>query len=148
MSRNLSGWGEQEKLEERRQKLIDVGLLILRIGIGALMLFAHGSSKLVAFGELSAVFPDPLGVGSVTSLSLAIFAEFFCALAIAFGLFTRWATAPLIILLLVAAFGVHGSDPWPKQEMAVVYLIPFIAIAFTGPGRYSLDRLIFSKRMF
>ena len=147
MGSNIN-WSGHSRLEERQNNLTNFGLLVLRVGIGLLMVFAHGSTKLVDFTELAATFPDPFGLGGVSSLALAVLAEFFCSLAITFGFLTRLATIPPIILLLVAAFGIHGGAAFAKQELALVYLIPYIALALTGPGRYSVDRLVFAKRVF
>ena len=44
--------------------------------------------------------------------------------------------------MAVAAFVVHGADPLAKKEMALLYMVAFLAIAFIGPGRFSLDRKI------
>ena len=49
-------------------------LLIARIVFG-ILLMNHGIQKWTNFQELSAVFPDPLGVGSPLSLGLAIFGD-------------------------------------------------------------------------
>ena len=121
-------------------KLSAIGLLILRVTLGGVMLFAHGGGKLVNFADVSSKFPDPLGVGSPLSLGLAVFAEVFCAIAIMLGLFTRAAAVPLLITMLVAAFIVHGDDPFKKQEFALLYAVPFLALILTGPGRYSIDQ--------
>ena len=106
------------------------------------MVAAHGWPKLIAFGEKSAVFPDPLGVGSPVSLALAVLAEVVCALLVMAGLATRLAAGPLIVTMLVAAFIVHADDPWQKQEFALLYAIPFAALVLTGGGRWSLDELL------
>lgn len=118
------------------------GLLLLRVGAGGLMAGAHGLDKLLTFTEKAASFGDPLGVGSTASLALAVFAEFFCAIAVALGLFTRFAAVPLVITMGVAAFIVHADDPFSKKELALLYGIPFLALVLTGPGDYSLDRLL------
>lgn len=117
------------------------GLLVLRLGAGALML-GHGWSKLANFGELSTKFADPLGVGTVASLGLTVFAEFFCAIFVMLGLGTRLAAIPLLITMLVAAFVIHSGDPWSKQEFPLLYALVWLALFFTGPGRYSLDHLL------
>ncbi len=124
--------------KEREAALLDLGLLVLRVGSGALML-THGIKKLSGWAEMSSRFPDPLGVGSAPSLAMAIFAEVFCAIAVMVGIKTRAVVVPLIITMLVAALLVHGHDPFRKKELALVYLVPFIALAFTGAGRLSLD---------
>lgn len=120
-------------------KLSSIGLLILRVFVGGFMLYAHGWSKLASFSEKSGGFPDPLGIGSPASLTLAVFAEVLCALALMLGLFTRAAAIPLLITMLVAAFIVHGDDPFQKKEFALLYAIPFLALILTGAGTYSVD---------
>ncbi|MEQ8324907.1 MAG: DoxX family protein [Vicingaceae bacterium] len=117
----------------------DTGLFILRVGIGLLMV-SHGWAKLQYLLGGDIHFPDPLGLGEIPSLVLAVFAEFFCSLMLILGIKTRWATIPLIITMIIAAFVVHWSDPWGKKELAVLYLIPLISIALSGPGKYSIDR--------
>ncbi len=118
-----------------------IGLLILRVSVGLMMAFGHGLGKLTGFGENAAQFPDPLGIGSGVTLALMVFAEFFCSLALVVGLATRAAAIPLIIAMAVAVLVVHSDDPFSTKEKALLYLIPFLAILFTGPGRYSLDAL-------
>ena len=128
---------------EARKTLLDVGLLLLRVSSGLLMAFGHGYPKLASWAEKSTGFPDPLGVGSAVSLALAIFGELVCGILVAIGLGTRLSAVPLVFTMLVAAFIVHGDDPFQKQEFALVYAIPFLALIFTGPGRFSLDAKLF-----
>lgn len=123
-----------------------LGLLVLRVWVGLFMAFAHGWIKLTSFGERADQFPDPLGVSSPVSMGLAVFAEFFCALALALGLATRAAVIPLIITMFVAAFVIHGLDPWAKKEFALLYAAPFVALLISGPGKYSLDSLFVRKQ--
>ncbi|MCB0308612.1 MAG: DoxX family protein [Bdellovibrionales bacterium] len=120
----------------------DIGLLILRLSFGGIMLFSHGLGKLLKFSALKGTFPDPLGVGSTLSLSLAVFAEFFCALFVVLGILTRPALVPLMITMIVAAGIIHGADPWSKKEMAVLFLTGYLSLWLTGPGRFSLDFMI------
>ncbi len=128
-----------------KNQYADAGLLVLRVAVAAIMMFAHGADKLVNFGDKVAVFPDPLGFGATASLILAVFAEFFCSLAVGFGFLTRLATIPLIITMLVAAFVVHGGDPWRDKELAIMYFIIYLVILIAGPGRFSIDRMVFQK---
>jgi putative oxidoreductase len=75
----------------------------------------------------------------VPSLVLTTFAEAGCALLIVIGLFTRWATVPLIIAMFVAAFVVKMGDSLKEMEMALLYFFAFVAIGLAGPGWYSVD---------
>ena len=117
----------------------DTGLLLLRVGVAGSLIFAHGWGKLLHYSQAAEDFPDPLGIGPGLTMLLAIFAEVFCAAAVAVGLATRAAVLPLIATFVVAFFLVHGGDPFAEKELAFLYLIAFGAILFTGPGRYSLD---------
>ena len=116
----------------------DMGLLIARIAAGGLMLY-HGAPKLFNFEERFTTFSDPIGLGSGLSLILVTFAEFFCAVFVIAGAFTRVALIPLIINLIVIVFVVHGGDPIKKKELAIFYLLTYIGLFFTGPGKFSID---------
>jgi len=132
------------KLTEKLDNTLwNVGLLVLRATTGLLLAFGHGWGKLSNFSQMSTQFADPFGLGMAASLTLTVFAEFFCAIAVALGILARVATLPLIIMFLTAILIIHGDDPWAKKEFALLYLIPFVTILLTGPGRYSLDNLIF-----
>ena len=117
---------------------LSLGLLVLRLGFGGLML-THGIPKLMNYSTLATQFPDPIGMGSQISLLLAIGAEVGCSLLLILGLFTRLATLPLIITMLVAVLIVHGADPFAKKEAALTFLISYVTLLMTGPGRYALD---------
>ncbi|MCP2045323.1 DoxX family protein [Pontibacter sp. HSC-36F09] len=121
---------------------IDVALLITRVGVAALML-VHGWPKLEMLLSGGPVqFPAVLGLSATTSLALAVFSEVLCSLLILVGLGTRLAVIPLLITMLVAVFVVHGADPFAKQELGLLYLMPYTVLLLTGSGRYSLDYLL------
>ena len=146
MTKFKINWRDNSQDIEKQERLKDTGLLVLRICIATLMLFGHGFDKLINFSAKSAQFADPFGFGPGFSLALVVFAEFFCSLAILFGFFTRYATIPLIITMLVAILIIHADDPWSKKEFATLYLIPYITLLFAGGGRYSVDRKLFGGK--
>lgn len=120
----------------------DFAILILRVTSGAFMLFAHGLPKLnrlISGGEVK--FSDPLGIGTIPSLSLTVFAEFFCSALLIIGLFTRPALIVLIITMSVAGFIHHSPDPFIQKEKAFLFLLIFVALYLFGSGKYSLQNL-------
>jgi putative oxidoreductase len=122
---------------------LDFGLLALRLGAGGTMLWQHGWGKLIGFADKMDSFPDPFGAGPMVSLGLITLAETACAGLVLLGLWTRITTIPLIIGMAVAAFMVAGGKSFAQQELAVLYLLAFLTLFFTGSGRFSLDRLTF-----
>lgn len=126
--------------------LRSIGLLILRIGAGGMMVYGHGWPKLANFGEISQKFADPLGTGPTLALALTVGAEFFCSLIVVLGLATRLAAIPPAITMFIAGFMIHAADPWVKKELAFLYLVMFMTLVFTGPGRLSLDAVVWKRK--
>ena len=120
-------------------KRFDIGMFVLRVTVGLLMMLSHGWGKLANYSTYLDTFGDPIGLGSALSLTLVVFAEFFCSIAIVVGLLTRLSVIPLIITMMTAAFVVHANDPFAKQEFAIMYLLCYLMIFIMGPGKYSLD---------
>ncbi len=112
--------------------------LLLRLVSGVLMM-NHGYDKLVHFSQYKAEFMNFMGMGSTVSFLLVVFAEFFCALFIVLGLFTRLATIPLIITMIVALFKAHKGLIFSEGEMAGLFLGAYFSILLLGPGKISVD---------
>lgn len=118
----------------------NLGLLILRIATGGMML-VHGFPKLMKFfGPGPIEFADPIGVGVIASLVLAVFAEFLCSILIIIGFKTKIAAIFGAITMFVAAFVVHASDAFAVKEKALLYFAMYIVLIFTGAGKFSFDR--------
>jgi putative oxidoreductase len=124
---------------------LDLSLLITRIGVGLLML-THGIPKLAKFfADEPIKFKSVLGMSSELSLGLAVFAEVFCSILIIIGFKTRMATIPLIITMLVAVFVVHFNDPFAKMEKALLFLLLYLVLLFSGGGKYAMDGWLINK---
>ena len=122
-----------------KNNLTDLALAILRISASALML-THGIPKIERLFADTIEFPDPLGVGAPTSLTLALIGEVIAPIFIIIGFRTKLASLLPISVMLVAFFFVHLNDPIGKQEKALLYLAVFITIFLAGPGKYSIDK--------
>lgn len=124
----------------------DIGLLLLRCVVCLVLIYGHG------FGKLSVIltgqeiqFMDPIGIGSTVSFHLATLAEAICAFLLILGLFSRIASL-ILSLNFVVIFIFHAfmaGDGFEVLEMRYLYLVTFIALTLTGPGRISLDYLMF-----
>ena len=126
----------------------DTGLLILRLVFGLVLIYGHGFEKLtVIFSGQEIQFMDPIGIGATTSYFMAAFAEGICATLLILGLFSRIATLILsvnfVVVFIFHAFMV--GDGFPVLELRFFYLFAFIALTFTGPGRFSLDYALFRR---
>jgi putative oxidoreductase len=146
---------------------LDLALLLLRLaGIGLLVM--HGWGKLIRMasgdggfvnGVAEMGFPFPLAFAWA-----AVLAETLVSLMVTLGVFTRPAAAICAFNMAVAAFMRHHAHlhwlsalglrsypaettkAWGNPELALLYLVVFLAIALAGGGRYSLERLIRSRR--
>ena len=127
---------------------LDVGLLVLRLGFAGL-LFGHATQKL--FGWFRG--GGPVGAGAMFETwgfrpgpPLAVVAgvcELVGAASVAFGFLTVGGCAVLIGTMTVAASPNAHNGLWAHlggNEVPVLYAFLALVLAFTGPGRYSLDR--------
>ncbi|QJX48475.1 DoxX family protein [Hymenobacter taeanensis] len=138
-------------LFENRYKTHDLGLLILRVGIGV-MFTIHGYPKLIGGPEAWAK------VGSTMKLVgldfapafwglLAAIAEAVGGQLLAIGLFFRLACALLLGTMLMATIQhVSSGDGFQVYSHALEAAFLFMGLLFAGPGRYSLDQVLFPAR--
>ncbi|WP_437299798.1 DoxX family protein [Sorangium sp. So ce426] len=124
-----------------------VGLLALRVVIGAAFMF-HGWGKIQApFSWMPAGAPIPGFLQALAALS-----EFGGGLAWILGLLTPVASLGLAVTMAVAvAFHVSSGDPFvamggPSWEAAAVYLGISLALLLVGPGRLSVDAAVFGTK--
>ncbi len=126
---------------------LDGAALLLRIVFCGLMVYNHGAMKLTLFSEDPDSFPDPVGLGASTSYYLVVFAEAICSVLVLLGLFTRLALLPLLAAMAVAVLAVNWSNPLTDKELPLLYLSVYAAIFLLGPGRFSLDYVLFRTKI-
>ena len=126
-----------------RDKGISFLILCLRLFFGVLFMM-HGLDKMTHFSSLSDTYPSVFGLGSYMTLMLSVFTEFCCSVFLITGLLVRITVIPMIVAMAVAFFDVHDAM-MPEGELAFIYMVLFIILYATGPGRYSLDYLIDTK---
>jgi len=137
--------------------LTDLGLLAIRGMVGWVMFF-HGAQKMWGWftesgepglpglqnklAEMEIPFPEISGY-------LAGGAEFFGGCLLMAGLLTRLISIPVAFTMGVAAFTVHAgkfSLQVGGMEYPLTLMVVSIGILLTGPGRISLDALLFRRK--
>ena len=118
----------------------DLGLLLLRIILGTSLFLKHGLEKVTHFSQMSGHFPDPIHIGSHWSLVYALISDAICSLLVVLGLGTRFAAFIIAVNLGVVFCLVHHYAFLTGQgELIAIYFGGFLALVFTGAGRFSLD---------
>jgi putative oxidoreductase len=116
----------------------------------------HGSNW---FADIQDQFPWPFKLIPVDiNWALATGFEVIGAIALVVGLGTRFFSASLIVLTVVAMLSVHWPESWSTLsellkgyalsndgfgnfKLPVIYIAMLLPLVFMGPGRLSLDAL-------
>lgn len=145
-----------------RGKDVDLGLLILRIGVGGCLLY-YGCQKMFGlfaghgFAQSIQMF-DKMGFPPLFG-TLSIFAEFFGSIGLILGGITRVAALGVTINMAVATWQMlkqpdilanifkYGEAGDARSVMfPVLLLLGALAILFMGAGRFSVDAKLFGKK--
>jgi len=118
----------------------DVGLLVLRVGVGVIFL-AHGIQKYQAGAEQVAAFMQSIGLMMPLLMAyIVMFVETFGGLALIVGAASRLAAVLLAVVMSVAILSVKGAlGLLGGYELDLALLVGCLAIFFAGPGAYSID---------
>ncbi|MGH7163366.1 MAG: DoxX family protein [Planctomycetota bacterium] len=131
--------------------------LVLRLVLGFSFAFHHGLDKLTQGDLADKVGPwdwgaewitNASGMASTPLLYLAAYTEFFAGVGLFVGFLTRWSAVGICCVMGYAILKVHGLEIYgpPKgYEFALAYFAAAACVLFLGPGRFSLDRMVFGK---
>lgn len=129
----------------------DLGLLILRVGVGLSMLIFHGWDKITGGTEMWAKVGGGMGSLGLDFWPtfwgfLAAIAESGASVLLILGLFMRPAAGMLAFTMFVAVLVHLGMPPespsagWKGASHALELMVVYLALLFTGPGRFALGR--------
>lgn len=128
------------------------GLFILRVGLGG-MFILHGYPKIMAGPAMWEKLGGTMALIGVTFLPvfwgfMAAFAESFGALFLAAGLFSRLSAGMLAFTMFMASYMHYknGDDLMQAVSRPLELMFVFIGLFLTGPGTWSLDRLMQKKK--
>lgn len=129
----------------------DIGILVLRLGIGCAFALIFGLMKIQAGSEMWTMIGGALGKFGITFAPafwgfMASLSEFGGGILLILGLFVRPA-AFFMAFTMIVAMTTHFSmqDQWYNTIQPIEMLAVFICLIFTGAGKYSLDYLFFKK---
>jgi putative oxidoreductase len=125
---------------------MNAALLLIRIASSAVFLY-HGSS--ILFGAFGGTGPAKFAAflhAPVIIAYLVGIGQFFGAIGILLGIFTRIAAAAIAVIMLGAIYLVHLPHGFDVSqggfEFAFTLLLIALALVFTGPGEYSVAALM------
>ncbi|MEE8061329.1 MAG: DoxX family protein [Gemmatimonadales bacterium] len=133
--------------------------VVIRLVLGIVM-FPHGAQHLFGwyggsgFQQTLAFFSGAMGLPAFLG-ALIVFAEFFGAVALIVGAFSRIAALAIGVVMLGAVWMVHapngffmnwiGTQPGEGFEYHLLVLGLVTAILIAGSGALSIDRVIASR---
>ena len=124
----------------------DTALLLLRVFVGTAFWF-HGTGKIVDLEGFASAFqiPVPLAVvaGHTQVAAAVLLVAGFLTPAAALSLGATMAVAIVKLIVRGEPFVDPGGHSW---EAAAFYLVATLVLVLTGPGRWSLDALLWSRR--
>lgn len=130
----------------------DLGILIIRLGIGLSFIFTHGLSKITGGPERWVKLGGAMSNFGIDFLPgfwgfMAAFSEFVVPFFLIAGFLFRPA-AFLMAFTMLTAMTSHlmKLDPWSKVIYPMELMFVFIALILTGPGKYSIWYLMQKRK--
>lgn len=118
----------------------DLALLLLRVWLGGSMIALHGWPKMQKLFSGEHGFADPLGIGQLPTLILAVLTEAVFSTLLILGVFSRLSALMLAGTMAVAFAVTHGAklSGAGNGELAYIYLAGFLTILVAGSGKYAI----------
>jgi len=127
-----------------------IALLLIRLVLAygffepAMMKWNDISAVAQWFGSMGIPFPT-------LNAYMAATTELTGVILLSLGLMTRLIALPLMVVMIVAIITVHLPHGFSAGnngfEIPLYYMLMLFALASHGPGRFSIDRLIFKEEV-
>ena len=123
----------------------DLGLLFLRVGIGAMFIAAHGFPKLMGGPDTWVRVGGAMSLFGLTFAPamwgfFAMAAELVGGILLILGKWVRPASAAMLGTMIVAStMHLRMGDGLPKSSHAIEAGVVFLALLLLGGGKYALD---------
>jgi putative oxidoreductase len=154
-----------------------IGDWVALLPIRLLMAYEFGKAGLGKFGASDTLygdvpkwfigsadtFPFPVSLFSVEfNWFMVTWVEILGGFALLFGLFTRFWAFSLVVVTIVAIFGVHWPDDWNSlaelwkgyaisnkgfgnYRVPLLFVAMLLPLVFLGPGKLSIDNILAKK---
>ena len=124
----------------------DLSALLLRLILGGLFIY-HGYFCIEHVHEYRPMSQPIIGIPGKLSYDLIMVFQFGCGILLCLGFLTRLSVLPITFMMTIAFFVAHKKDTFQVKELAFAYMLISIVVFITGSGKYSLDALLFKKRI-
>jgi putative oxidoreductase len=128
----------QSMMHHHHHCLKAAGLLALRIALAIIFIYS-GYQKLFVGHEMVTGLFDKLGLAPAGFWAWVVgIVEFFGGIMILLGIFARYASVPLSIIMIVAMLTAHRGGPFSGYFLPLALLGGCLAILGAGAGRYRI----------
>lgn len=123
--------------------------LLARVTVGVLFI-STGWGKVHNLAKVAAFFAELHIPAPAIQATFVSYVELIGGALVLVGLFARWASLPLAGSMAVAILTAKANEVHDLPDLFGLvewtYLVLFVWIALAGPGRASLDHLLFARK--
>ena len=124
----------------------DIANLYLRLFIGGVVLL-HNIGKMQTYNEIIDTFPSLLFDSPTLTFAVFTIAEVAFAMMIMCGLWIRFASFLMALGMFLTIFVVVPTSGMTAGPLQFIYMGIYIFFVIAGGGRYSLDTVLWGRKV-